>query len=154
MTLAPSVPFNNRTLVDSQYIVTTSIPSYQPVHADSASAASSGSTAAVDLIQAVPYPTTEVINFWVSSSMLVGTSGSLSYTYTLQDSANNVTFADIATLAPMTGAADSAGTSSATQAVYKMPPICRRYVRVYAAGPAGSSGATGVTGSYKLTLLF
>lgn len=155
MSLAPSTPFNSRILVDYNYNTSASVPSTQPVDPTSASVAASGSLTALDLIQATPYPTTEVINFKVFQTALTGVTGSaLAYTYTLQDSANNVTFADIPTLAPMSGAVVSGTTSAATSAVYKVPPVCRRYVRVSALAPVGITGVNGVTGSYGLTLLF
>lgn len=140
-----SFPFNNRILTNANYIVSASIPS---------SVNNTGSTPSIDLLQPTPFPTTDMIDFQVSATQLIGTSGSLSYYYTFEDSTNNITFNAIRQCAPMIGAADNAGTSSAKNDVYKMPPSLRRYIRITASGSNQVVSTNGVTGSFSLTLLF
>lgn len=65
----------------------------------------------------------------------VTASGSATVTFSLQDSADNSSFADVVASAAIGKAALPAGTQAA---VFKLPPNLRRYVRVYytvATGP-------------------
>jgi len=156
MSITGSVPFNTRLILDTNYIVSASIPTTLAAGAavGSASIASSGSTPALDFIQATPYPTTERVIVRVDASAVLGSTGS-AITFVLQHSDDNVTFIDIpelsSTLVSSTG---NAGTASAAYATVLLPPTVKRYVRARVAVPASSSLSTGLTGSYTASVLF
>lgn len=125
MALAPNIPFNSRELMDGNFVVTASIPSAATVF---------------DLVQAVPYPTTEVINAYVTLTQTTATgTGSV----TIQESADNSSWSNVAELAaPLLY---TAGATSDT-ATFKLEPGCKRYVR--ASGSAGSGSVTATVGFY------
>ena len=121
MALAPNLPFNSRELQDGYYNVGT------------------GSTAtqapSYDLVQATPYPVTERINVYVYAKQTGATATSSVY---LQESADNVTFANIAAFAAPLVTQMGTGTGSAT---VKLEPNALRYLRVSGSGATSTYGA-------------
>src|SRR5882672_3212783 len=85
MSVANGVPLNQRALLDQNYIVTANFPN----------AANTVNTSGMDLAQATPYPTTDRIDV-----NFVCTAGSgannKNVNFALQDSADNITFANVA----------------------------------------------------------
>lgn len=136
-----NLPTNSRAVLDANYIVTRALPS-------SASTVYSSSLDLGDAVSGIPYATTETINVQIvapalSSSPKLADSGTV--TYTLEDSADNSSFAAITGLSTLvqTGAA-SAGAAAATRTI-KLPPSTRRYIRLNvtsATSPGDMSTAT------------
>jgi hypothetical protein len=153
MTLQNNAPANFRFIQDTNYIATASlaVPATQYL-------AASGSTAALDLVQAVPYPVTEKIIVNVAASALTNLSGSTNVNIALQHSATNVSanFVNIPELASplvrVTGT--STNTGATTQDNVLLPPSVKRYVRAYAYSETSASLAGGITGSYGVTFYF
>lgn len=121
-----NLPTNQRAVLDANYIVTRALPS-------SASTVYSASLDLGDAVSGIPYATTETINVQIvapalSSSPKLADSGTV--TYTLEDSADNSSFAAITGLSTLvqTGASSS-GAPAATRTI-KLPPITRRYIRL------------------------
>lgn len=147
--ITPSnLPYNARQVLDANYIKTTSLPS-------SASTVYSASLDLGDPVSGIPYSTTEIVNFQIvapdlSSSPKIADAGTV--TYTVQDSADNVTFAAITGLSTLvqTGAGGT-GAAAATRTI-KLPPATRRYVRVSAV-TATSPGDLS-TASFTTQLVF
>ena len=136
-----NLPTNSRTILDANYIVTRTLPA-------TATTLYSSSLDLGDAVSGIPYATTETLNVQIvapalSSSPKIADSGTV--TYTLEDSADNSSFAAVTGLSTLvqTGAA-SAGAAAATRTI-KLPPATRRYIRLNvtsATSPGDLSTAT------------
>jgi len=148
MALAPSLPLNTRLVTDVNYTSTASL-SVKPYLVQS------GSTNALDLVQAVPYPTSETYIVNVFTAQANNMSSSVNINVALQHSSDNTTFTNIPELNPnlvvMLGAAS---TGSATQANVLLPPATKRYIRATYTTETSASLAGGITSSYGLQLFF
>ena len=120
-------PYNNRLLGDAYYVGSTLTDS---------------AVTSFDLVQASPYPITEQVQLVVVSTA----SGSGASTFTVKDSADNVTFTEVSLLGSATLNAVPSGSSPSSSA-WLLPPTIRRYVQV-----SGSVVAT--SGSYTVSLSF
>lgn len=157
MSIVASVPTNTRLIEDTNYIVYGLVPTSLAAGAaaGSASFAASGSTPALDFIQAKPYPTTETVIVRIDSSVITGLSGSNAITFNLQHSDDNVTFVNIPELSTaLVSSTNNSGTASAGYAQVLLPPSVKRYVRAAVSVPATGSLSTGLTGSYTASVLF
>jgi len=122
MSLTTNTPYNSRLLLDANYIAATS----------------SANTIfnSFNLVQAVPYPTTEVVILNVSTPSLSGSNTTASFL--VQDSADNTTFAAVAALSPQN---INAVSGSAASVSWLLPPTVRQYVRVTGSVSGTVSGA-------------
>jgi hypothetical protein len=119
-------PYNLRSLLDINYVATIALPN----------GAANTCTAAFDLIQATPYPVTEVFN--VKLSTTASASGnSINLAIALQHSATNVdaNFVNIPELGPLVTISNSTITN-ANSDTYKLPPTCLRFIRARCFGVA------------------
>lgn len=137
----PNAPFNSQILQDANYIVTSSVTAASP---------------SMDLIQASPFPTTRYVVLNVTASAVNSTKyATWSASLSVQDSADNSTFADVAAMGPLAindAATKTAGTSKIS---YQFPPTIRRYVRVGAISAISASAAIAeLTGSVTASLGF
>ena len=143
LTLSNAAPVNTRAMLDATYVVVTNIPG----------AGNQANSNAMDLIQATPYPTTEYVQLQVLSAGGNGANNK-NCNYTLQDSADNVTFANVALVGnPLLRVTDQNGSNYNTvSASILLPPSIRRYVRAQANAEANSG--TGAGGTFTLQLAF
>jgi len=113
-------------------------------------AANTVNTNGIDLGAVTPFPLTE--NFQVRVSTTAGTGANdKNVTIVLQDSADNSTFANIAT----TGATvinEGSSAYAATTAIYSLPAVTRRYIRGSATGEA--NGGNAADGTLTVSLRF
>jgi hypothetical protein len=143
MSVANGNPINARALLDQNYIVTANFPN----------AANTVNTSGLDLIQATPYPTTDRIDV-----NLVCTAGSgannKNVNFALQDSADNVTFANVVYMAaPLFQVVDNGTTNTnVANVIVKLQPGGRRYIRAQMLGEA--NGGVGTNAVLTLQLLF
>ena len=139
MSLASNKPYNSRLLEDSLYV-------------KSASLSTATASAALDFVQASPYPTTEQVIVQVATTALTtGIANGVTGSYALQNSADNLNWSSISELA--TFGSDLA----ATTAKVLLPPSVKRYVRVLATfADSASVAATynDLTGSLTASVLF
>lgn len=105
---------------------------------------------AIDLGQTTADSVNEVIDLLLTVPAIPSLADTQTITFTIQDSADNSSFAAISSLATLvfTGAG-GAGAATASRR-YKLPPATRRYVRVSAVGSASSGANTGVTATLEL----
>jgi hypothetical protein len=141
-----NLPTNQRAILDANYKVTTALPA-------SASATVNGTSMDLgDAVSGIPYATTETINLQVLAPALSTTilPDTRTMTYTIQDSADNSSFAAIGTLAAQvqTGAS-SAGAAAATY-TFKLPPNTRRYIRLSIASGASTTDASATSATTQL----
>jgi len=142
-------PFNNRILTDATKVVTVAM----------CNAAARANTAAVDLKNTTPYPTTETINVYVytGSSAKSNTDNNvavvLQHTTANSDgTANGAAWANI----PNLGAVTFYGNDTATIPQYwtfKLPPATQRFIRTTMVPPAGATDAM-VDANITMELLF
>ena len=133
-------PTNTRAVLDANFIASHILPA-------SASTVYTASLDLGDAISGLPYATTETINAQIVAPSLASPklADSGTVTYTLEDSADNSSFAAIVGLSTLvqTGAAN-AGAAAVTRTV-KLPVITRRYIRLNitsATSPGDLSTAT------------
>ncbi len=118
------------------------------------SASISGSTPSVYYAN-LQYPTTGKFVVQVYNTALTNTNNAAVISMSLEDSADNVTFAPIAVFSPtLLTATDSAGSAPAGNVQVQLAPTARPYLRVRASVPNSGSKAGGITGSYGLASLF
>jgi len=129
MSVSTGTPYNQRRLEDATYVKAAGI---------------AATCAAFDLVQAVPYPVTDKVDvkLEINTTGATTTTGSL----TLQDSADNVTFTNVAAFAAPVYTVN--GTES-SELFLKLQPTSKRYVRV-----SGSNVAEVATGGYTASLVF
>lgn len=125
----------NRSLKDGLLIKTDALPA--------ANANNDG--ASLDLAQVELGPTGDHLELELSVPATPALAADKTLTFTVQDSADNSTFATLAGISTMvvTGVA-SAGAAAASR-VIRLPRITRRYVRVNAAIAADGGDNTGVS---------
>lgn len=134
-------PVSERRLIDASLTETVALPS----------GATTANTAAIDLGQATPFPITESFHVKLSSGAATGANNK-NITIKVQDSADNSTFANIASVGALTVTdANGAGYSAASLTV-SLPPTTRRYIRGQATGEA--NGGNAADGSLVVRLLF
>lgn len=140
--VANASPVNTRAVIDLNYVGTANCPD----------AAANTNTNALDLIQSTPYPSTEYVLCKVLVAAAATGTNNGNVNITLEDSANNVTFAIIPTFAsPLLKVTDNNGAGWSAQSVTVMlPPSVRRYIRAKATGEANSHPATGTVVTCEL----
>lgn len=128
---------------DAQKIVTLALPA----------ANANANSDSIDLEAVAPGATAEAIELEVALPATPSLADDKDITIHLEDSADDSTFADIASLASIvdTGVATSQGGAGVTR-VYKLPPDVRRYIRINAAVEDAGGDNTGV--SVTVSLLF
>ena len=135
MSLASNTPTNQRLLNDGNFVSPTAL------------AAGGVVATSFNLVQGTPYPTTEQIALKLDFATMSGSTTTA--TFTVQDSADNVTFTSVATLAAVTKVVTTPGVYPTGSAVsILLPPNVKQYVRV----SASLSGAT--TGAFTASLAF
>lgn len=143
-------PTNKRAILDTNFIVAVALPN----------AANVVNTNAIDLQQAVPYPTTEEINVQV----IIGASNGANSkninaviqqtTANTDGTANAAAWTNVAYLAnPLMVNADNAGGGHPeSNVVVKLAPSNQRFIRAQATGEANGGNAN--NGNLTLQLLF
>lgn len=143
-------PFNNRILLDANYIANVALPN----------AANSTNTAALNLLVANPFPTTETINVQVVIAAATNTANSkninavIQHTEAAADGTANANWVNIATLAvPLLVTADNAGGGNpGGNVVVKLPPngVTKQFIRAQFTGEANGGNASGSNGTIQL----
>lgn len=136
-------PANQRQLIDGIYVVTANLPN----------AANTVNTSGLDLLQTVPYPTTDRVDVNIILSPGVGANNK-NINVVLQDSADNGNWTNVAFLkAPLFQVADNTNTNTnAANVIVKLMPGGQRYLRAQMVGE--SQGGAGTNGLLTLQLLF
>lgn len=144
MSVANGTPTNARALLDYNFIASIALPI----------AGNTANTSGLDLVQAVPYPTTDRIDVQVVTAGGNGANNK-NINFVLQESADNGNWTNMVyKKAPLFQTVDNngGGFNNAT-VVVKLDPGCLRYIRAQAVGEAnGGNAANG--GSVTLSLLF
>lgn len=135
MSLAGNTPNNNRLLND-----------YNFVSAKALVAGAGAVAGSFDLVQATPYPTPEQYVLKVDTGAMAGSNTTVSFT--VQDSADNSTFANVSALGALTQTVPTTAPATASVASWLLPPTIRQYVRVSASVSAST------TGNYTASLSF
>jgi hypothetical protein len=134
-------PVSERRLQDAQINKSVALPS----------GATTANTTSVDLGKTLPFPITESFHARLSTTTAAG-ANNRNITVRFQDSADNITFANIAKLGALTVTdANGAGYPVGTFTV-QLPPDTRRYVRGQATGEA--NGGNSANGSLTVSFLF
>lgn len=142
MGLASNSPYNTRTLTDVNYVVSKSLQS-------------ATASAAMDLVQAVPYPTTEQVIVKFNNSLISSSFNKISSSLALQHSdASTGAFVDIPELAPMTATSVTDYSMPAATRYVLLPPSVKRYIRVNETATSASAALSNITGSITASLLF
>lgn len=128
----------NRILKDAELIVTTALPA----------AAANNNSVAIDLGYGVP----ENVQFELTVPATPSLVDAKTIIYTIQDSADNSSFAAIASLATVTSTGAASAGAAAVSHTVALPPSVRRYVRVNAAVLTAGGDNTAV--SYTTALKF
>lgn len=135
MSLVGNTPTNKRLLNDYNLVAATAL------------VAGGVAASSFNLVQGTPYPTTEQIVLKVDTGILSGSNTTAAFT--VQDSADNSTFADVAALGSVTKTVATPGVASAASvAQWLLPPTVKQYVRV----SCSLSAAT--TGNFTASLAF
>jgi hypothetical protein len=130
----------NRAILDNDLIVSVALPN----------AGNTVNTNGIDLGETRPCLPGE--QYQVKISTTAGTAANnKNITIVVQDSADNSTFANIATLGS-TLINEGSSSYAATTAYYSLPSITRRYVRASASGEA--DGGNAADGTLTLSLVF
>lgn len=140
-------PYNDRTVLDQNYIVTTALPN----------AANTVNTNSLDLFAAagaplpntLPFSTTETINFKILTAQAIG-ANSKNINIVLQHTAQNSdgtadtgNWANIPTLgAPIKVVAGNATNFPASSTTGKLPPGTKQFIRAQATGEANGGDAS------------
>lgn len=137
-------PYNAKSLLDVNYIVTTLLPN----------AANNVNSSGLDLQQAVPYPvSTDQVDVQI---IIVGGAGANNKNVNvwMEDSADNGNWTNTVGLAnPLVQVTDNQNTNTGNNTyTFKLMPGGRRYIRVALVGEA--NGGAGTNGSATLQLLF
>ncbi len=150
MSLANNAPVNTRAIRDINYIANVAMPN----------AANTVNTNALDLIQAVPYPTTEYV---IAQVLTAGGNGgnNKNVNVVIQDTnansdgtANSAAWANISLVAAplLTTVDNNGGGYNNAAANILLPPGTRRFIRAQATGEA--NGGNAANGTLTLQLLF
>jgi hypothetical protein len=135
MSLASNKPNNQRLLNDYNFVAATLL------------VAGGVAASSFNLVQGTPYPTPEQIVLKVDTGVLSGSNTTAAFT--VQDSADNVTFANVTTLGSISKTVGTPGVASAANvASWLLPPAIKQYVRV----SCSLSAAT--TGNFTASLAF
>lgn len=129
-----------RSITDLALQVTRALPN----------AANTVNSNSIDLGAVTPFPVTEELVLRLSTSLSTGANNK-NIVMVLQDSADNSTFANIATLATKTITANTAN-FAASETNYTLPQHTRRYVRVSATGEENGGNASDGNITVKLML--
>ncbi len=140
MAVSNAAPVNQRRLLDANFIKNVAMPF----------AANTVNTNAMDLVQAVVYPVTQYVVLQVNTTQCTG-ANTKNINYNVQDSADNITFANIATLRAQVILGNAAN-YPATSTNFALPPSTKQYVRVSALGEANGGDAS--DGVLNAQLLF
>ena len=108
-------------------------------------------TAAVDLGKTTPFPITEKFYVTLATTTATGANNK-NITVKMQDSADNVTFANIAALGSLMVTDNNGAGSPAGSLTVQLPPTTRRYIRGSATGEA--NGGNAANGTLSVSLLF
>jgi hypothetical protein len=144
-------PVNTRILIDANYVANVALPNV----------GNTASTAALNLLNAVPFPVTETINVQVVVGAATGTANSKNINVVMQHTtanadgtANTAAWANIPTLAiPILTTTDNAGAGNpGGSATFKLPPLAQEFIRAEFIGEA--NGGVAVLGTGTLQLLF
>ncbi len=106
-------------------------------------AGASASTDSVDLVQANAYPVNESFDVKVSVPATPDLVDTKIITFTIEDSADDSSFAAVTGLSTLTVTADGDG-GAAAERIVKLPGSARRYVRATADVPADGGDNTAV----------
>lgn len=131
---------NSRTLKDAGLSVNIALPN----------AANQVNSNVIDLVQATPFPMTTKFTAQVATTQSTG-ANSLNINYTIADSADNSSFANVVSLGSIVVAGNAANYPASTTN-FQLPPGTRRYIRATAKGEA--NGGNAADGTITLTLLF
>lgn len=131
MALVNNKPYNDRQFQDGQYIQTGSMAT---------------ASAALDLQQAVAYSVTEYVNVFASISCSAASFANSTSSAAFQDSADNVTFTNVASRANPILTQFFTGSNNIT---FKLDPNSQRYIRL-----SGSFNTASITSTYALSLKF
>lgn len=114
-------------------------------------AANTVNTNGIDLGATTPWPITEKIHIKVATTAATG-ANTKNINVRLMDSADNITFANVATAPnPLLQVTDNSG-YAASSATVQLPIGVRRYVRATALGEA--NGGNAADGTLTVSLLF
>ena len=140
-----NLPTNSRQVFDANYIVSRALTA-------SASTVYSASLDMGDVVSGLPYATTETINALIVAPAVNATMApdTRTFTYSIQDSADNSSFANIANLATTVQTGASSAGAAAVTTTHKLPPNTRRYIRLAVIGGASTGDASGVTAYLKI----
>jgi hypothetical protein len=104
----------------------------------------------IDLGQITADSVNELVDLLLSVPAVPSLANAETLTCTIQDSADNSTFAAINTLGTLVLTGAGGVGVAATSRRYKLPPATRRYVRVSIVGSASSGANTGVSATLQL----
>lgn len=136
-------PTTTRNLKDATLAVTAALPN----------AGNTVNSNGIDLGSTAPYPVTEKFTVKISTTAANG-SNSKNINIRIMDSADNTTFANVATIGnPVLRVTDNANAGfPAGAATIQLPPGIQRYIRATALGEANGGDAS--AGTFSLELLF
>jgi len=131
-----------RALTDAELKVTGTLPN----------AANTANSGVLDLGATTPWPATEKLAIKVAISTATGANNK-NINIRLMDSADNVTFANVAVMAnPILRSADANGAGHSANSITIQAPMVRRYVQATALGEA--NGGDSSDGTFTAELLF
>lgn len=130
----------NRSLVDAALKVTKALPA----------AGAANNTDGIDLQTAAPGIEVEAIDLVVNVPATPALADTKTHILKVQDSADNVTFADVALLGSQTRTGAGGAGAAAVEYRWKLPPSIRRYVSINQAVLAAGGDNTGVSITAKL----
>lgn len=131
---------NSRNITDYDLTVNVTLPN----------AANVKNTAGIGLGAVTPFPLTEQFQVRIDTTQSTG-ANSKNINVVIQDSADNITFANIALCGTKVIAGNAANFPAAT-ATFQLPPTTRRYIRASATGEANGGDAS--DGTLTATLVF
>jgi hypothetical protein len=139
-------PTNTRTVGDANFATTVALPNA------ASTTVYSTSFDLGDPIEGTNFPTPETINLAVVGPALSTTilPDTKTMTYTVQDSADNSSFAAIGTLAAQVQTGAGGAGAAAIAPIFKLPPNTRRYIRLSVASGANTTDASALSASFAL----
>lgn len=142
--LTGTQPFNQRELLDQNFIATALLPN----------AANTVNTSGLDLVQAVPYPTTDRVDVQILCTGTGVGANNKNINFRLQDSADNGNWTNVAIFAnPILQTVDNNNTFfNAANVIIKLAPNSQRYIRAVALGEANGGNAS--AGAFSIQILF